>query len=145
MKIICFDNPLKFSVAKNTIKKTLGFQLMKIDSTLPPLEDKKVHNFSLTERKRPKNMTEPIETEIIRGQQKFNLHNVLNPVQVEITDSKMLIITDNKTLYKMLSLSDLLRFSINLIGDKNQQIEFNSGEQKQKISILNFKIDVFLR
>ena len=116
---------------------------MKIDSTLPPLEDKKVHNFSLTERKRPKNMTEPIE--IIRGQQKFNLHNVLNPVQVEITDSKMLIITDNKTLYKMLSLSDLLRFSINLIGDKNQQIEFNSGEQKQKISILNFKIDVFLR
>ena len=57
----------------------------------------------------------------------------------------MLIITDNKTLYKMLSLSDLLRFSINLIGDKNQQIEFNSGEQKQIISILNFKIDVFLR
>ena len=57
MKIISFNNPLKFSVAKNTIKKTLGFQLMKIDRTLPPLEDKKVHNFSLTERKRPKNMT----------------------------------------------------------------------------------------
>ena len=51
VKIISFDNPLKFSVAKNTIKKTLGFQLMKIDSTLPPLEDKKVHNFSLTEKK----------------------------------------------------------------------------------------------
>ena len=142
---ISFGNPLKFSVAKNTIKKTLGFQLMKIDSTLPPLEDKKLHNFSLTEKKRPKNVTEPIETEIIRGQQKFNLHNVLNPVQVEVTDNKTLIITDNKTSYKTLPLSDLLRFSINLIDNKNQQIEFNSGEQKQKISILNFKIGVFLR
>ena len=90
-------------------------------------------------------MTQPIETEIIRGQQKFNLHNVLNPVQVEVTDNKTLIITDNKTSYKTLPLSDLLRFSINLIDNKNQQIEFNSGEQKQKISILNFKIGVFLR
>ena len=90
-------------------------------------------------------MAEPIETEIIRGQQKFNLHNVLNPVQVEVTDNKTLIITDNKTSYKTLPLSDLLRFSINLIDNKNQQIEFNSGEQKQKISILNFKIGVFLR
>ena len=90
-------------------------------------------------------MTEPIETEIIRGQQNFNMHNVLNPVQVEITDSKTLIITDNKTSYKTLPLNDLLRFSINLINNKNQQKEFNSGEQKQKISILNFKIGVFLR
>ena len=90
-------------------------------------------------------MAEPIETEIIRGQQKFNLHNVLNPVQVEVTDNKTLIITDNKASYKTLPLSDLLRFSINLIDNKNQQIEFNSGEQKQKISILNFKIGVFLR
>ena len=90
-------------------------------------------------------MTEPIETEIIRGQQNFNMHNVLNPVQVEITDNKTLIITDNKTSYKTLPLNDLLRFSINLINNKNQQKEFNSGEQKQKISILNFKIGVFLR
>ena len=89
-------------------------------------------------------MTEPIETDI-RGQQNFNMHNVLNPVQVEITDNKTLIITDNKTSYKTLPLNDLLRFSINLINNKNQQKEFNSGEQKQKISILNFKIGVFLR
>ena len=68
MKIIPFNNPLKFSVVKNTIKNTLEFQLTKINGTLPPLEDKKVHNFYLTERKRSKNMAEPIETVIIRGQ-----------------------------------------------------------------------------
>ena len=54
-------------MAKNTIKKTLGLQLLKIDGTLPPLEDKKVHNVSLTEYKIPKIMAEPMETVIIRG------------------------------------------------------------------------------
>ena len=41
------------------------------------------------------------------------------------------------------SLNDLLSFSIYLRDDKNKEIEFNSGEQK--ISILNFQTDVFLR
>ena len=39
------------------------------------------------------------------------------------------------------SLNDLLNFSMNLIDDHNQQINFESG--KQKISILKSKIDVF--
>ena len=39
------------------------------------------------------------------------------------------------------SLNDLLNFSIDLIDDRDQQINFESNEQK--ISILNFKIDVF--
>ena len=39
------------------------------------------------------------------------------------------------------SLNDLLNFSIDLIDDHDQQINFESNEQK--ISILNFKIDVF--
>ena len=37
----------------------------------------------------------------------------------------------------------MLSFSIHLRDDKNKEIEFNSGEQK--ISILNFQTDVFLR
>ena len=41
------------------------------------------------------------------------------------------------------SLNDLLSFSIHLRDDKNKEIEFNSGEQK--INILNFQTDVFLR
>ena len=35
-------------------------------------------------------MSEPIETVIIRGQQKFDLHDVLNPVQIEINDDQIL-------------------------------------------------------
>ena len=41
-----------------------------------------------------------------------------------------------------LTFNDLLNFSINLIDDTNKQIELASNEKK--ISILNFKIDVFL-
>ena len=41
------------------------------------------------------------------------------------------------------SLNDLLSFSICLQDDKNKETEFSLGEQK--ISILNFQIDVFLR
>ena len=41
------------------------------------------------------------------------------------------------------SLNDLLSFSIYLRDDKNKEIEFNSGEQK--ISVLSFQTDVFLR
>ena len=40
------------------------------------------------------------------------------------------------------SLNDLLNFSINLIDDKKQQISFKSDE---KMRILNFKRDVFLK
>ena len=45
--------------------------------------------------------------------------------------------------FMTLTLNDLLDFSINLIDDKNKEIEFGSNEKK--ISILNFKTDVFLR
>ena len=41
------------------------------------------------------------------------------------------------------SLNDLTSFSIYLQDDKNKEKEFKSGEQK--ISILNFQIDVYLR
>ena len=52
VKIISFYNPLKFSLAKNTIKNTLGFQLTNIDVTLLPLEDKKVHRFFFNRKKK---------------------------------------------------------------------------------------------
>ena len=34
-------------------------------------------------------MSEPIKSVIIRGQQKFDLHDVLNPVQIEINDDRI--------------------------------------------------------
>ena len=89
---ISFNNPLKFLLSRDTIKNTLDFQLTKIDGNLPKLNDKKSYNFSLTEieTKRKAQMNEPVETVIIRGQQEFDLHDVLNPVQIEINNDRIL-------------------------------------------------------
>ena len=97
VQIISFNNPLKFLVSRGTIKKPLDFQLTKIDENLPTLSDKKVYNFSLTEirTKSKRQRNEPIETVIIRDQQKIDLHDVLNPVQIEINDAQLLNILKN--------------------------------------------------
>ena len=97
VQIISFNNPLKFLVSRSTIKKALDFQLTKIDENLPTLSDKKVYNFSLTEirTKSKRQRNEPIETVIIRGEQKIDLHDVLNPVQIEINDARLLNILKN--------------------------------------------------
>ena len=58
--------------------------------------------------------------------------------QEQINDSKYLSFS-----FKILPLNDLLNFSINLIDDDNKSIKFNS--EQQKISTLNFKIEVFLK
>ena len=63
--------------------------------------------------------------------------NVSLTKQEQINDSKHLSFS-----FKTLSLNELLNFRLNLIDDDNKSITFNSGEQK--ISILNFKIEVFL-
>ena len=57
----------------------------------------------------------------------------------EINNSKHLCFP-----FMTLTLNNLLNFSINLIDDNNKEIEFASNEKK-KVSILNVKIDVFLR
>ena len=65
-------------------------------------------------------------------------------VNINFDDSKKINIIDHLPFsFETLSLNDMLGFSINLIDDDNKPIEFNSGETK--ISILNFKIEVFLK
>ena len=64
--------------------------------------------------------------------------NISFTEQEKINDSKHLSFS-----FKTQSLHDLLNFSINLIGDDNKSIKFSSGEQK--LTILNFKIEVFLK
>ena len=91
VQIVLFNNPLKFTVLKDTIKITLDSQLTKIDGNHSVLNDKKIYNFSFTEIRNGKlKMNEPIETVIIRVQQKFDLYEVLNPVQIEINDDRIL-------------------------------------------------------
>ena len=35
-------------------------------------------------------MNEPIETVIVRGQEKFDLHDIVNPIEIEINDDRIL-------------------------------------------------------
>ena len=41
-------------------------------------------------KKRKASLTEPIESVIIRGQQKFELHDILNPIEIEINDDRII-------------------------------------------------------
>ena len=64
VKIVSFNNPLRFSVVEDIVKNTLNFQLTKIDGTLPLLNNKKIHNFSFTKvgsKRKLKTMFESIE------------------------------------------------------------------------------------
>ena len=46
-------------------------------------------------------MREPIETVIVRGQQKFDLYDVLNPIQIQINDDMILnILKKHKNVYR---------------------------------------------
>ena len=58
--------------------------------------------------------------------------------QREINSSRYLYLP-----FMTLALNDLLNFNINLIDGNNKEIEFASNEKK--VSILDFKIDAFLK
>ena len=113
---------MKFFVSKDTVKSTLDFQLTKIDGNLPKLNGKKIYNFSLTEieTKRKTQINEPVETVIIRGQQKSDLQDVLNPVQIEINDDRILnILKKHKNIYYILTPLDIL-FPSSVTNDTKQ-------------------------
>ena len=77
---------------KDTIKNSLDFQLTNINGNLPKIRDGKIYNFSLTTvgRKRKVPMTEPIESVIIREQQKFELYDVLHRIEIDINDYRII-------------------------------------------------------
>ena len=41
-------------------------------------------------------MNEPIETVIVRGQQKFDLHDILNPMEIKINNDRISNILKNR-------------------------------------------------
>ena len=85
-QIISPENSLKFSIEKDTTKNSVDFQLTSISGKLPKIWDKKIYNFSLSQigSKSKEQITEPIESVIIRGQQKFELNGILNPVLLKL-------------------------------------------------------------
>ena len=97
---------------KDTIKNRLDFQLTNINGNLPKISKDKIYDFSLTQIGNKKNktpMTEPIESVTVRGQQKFDFHDVLNPVETEINDGRILsILKKHKNIYYNLTPIGLL-------------------------------------
>ena len=139
---ISFNNPLKFLVSRDTIKNTLDFQLTKIDGNLPKLNDKKIYNFSMTEigTKRKAQMNEPIETVIIRGQRNFDFHDVLNPVQIEINDDRILnILKKHKNIYHKLTPLGIL-FPSSVTNDTKQIFVTCRELNNAKTALMNGKI-----
>ena len=86
---------MKFLVNKDTNKDSLNVQLISISGNLSALKDKKTYNLSLTRigRKRKLPMQEPIETVIIRAQQKFEIAGGLNSIQIEIEEDTVVNIS----------------------------------------------------
>ena len=90
-QIISSKNSLEFSVQKDTTKSRFGFQLTNINGNLPKINNGKIYDFSLTEiGNKRKTMTEPIQSVIVGGQQKFDFHDILNSVEIEINDDRIL-------------------------------------------------------
>ena len=75
------SNFLKFYIERRSLKKSLKFQLGHIDGKNSKIKDKKIHNFSITRlgKKRKLDMSQPIETVIVRAQQNFDVTGDLNP------------------------------------------------------------------
>ena len=92
LKLISFSNVLKFLVEKNSQISNLKFQLAQINGSNVKTTDNKIHHFSITKlgKKRKRQMSEPIETIIIRAQQDFDVDRGLNPIQFEIKDNNLI-------------------------------------------------------
>ena len=85
-------------------------------------------------------MNEPIETIIIRGQQKFNLYDVLNPVQIQMNDDRILnALKKHKNVYdKLTPISILLPPSVT--NDPKQIFVTCRTLNDAKIALTNVKI-----
>ena len=83
-QIISPENCLKSSVEKYTVKNNLDVKLTNISGKLPKIRNKKLCNFSITQlcSKRKNQVAEPAATVIVMGQQKFEIENKQNPVEI---------------------------------------------------------------
>ena len=65
-------------------------------------------------------MTKPIESIIVRGQQRFDFHDILNSVEIEINDGRILsILKKHKNIYCKLTPIGLL-FPSSITNDTKQ-------------------------
>ena len=88
LKLISFSDVLKFLVEENSQISNLKFKLAQINGSNMKTTDNKIHQVLIMKlgKKRKRQMSETIETIIIRAQQDFDDDGRLNPIQVEIKD-----------------------------------------------------------
>ena len=81
-------------------------------------------------------MAEPIETVIIRGQQKFEIENGLNPVEIEINNDRILnILKKQKNVkYRLTPLGMLFLASVE-IGTEQIFVTCRELNDMKKISV----------
>ena len=143
VNIVSFNNPLTFSAVKDTVKNMLSFELTIIDATLPALTNKKIHGLSLTKigiKRKSKIMNDPIEAVIIRGQQKLDLYDVLNPIQTQINNGTILnTFKKNKNVYYRLTPIGIL-FPSSAKNDTNQIFVTYRMLNNTKVPLINRKI-----
>ena len=78
-------------------------------------------------------MNEPIETVIVRGQQKFDLHDILNPVEIEINDDRI--------LNRILKLTPIAILYPSLVKNDTKQVFVTCRElSNAKVALINGKI-----
>ena len=96
-QIISPENCLKFSIEKDTVNNNLDVKLTNISGKLPKIRNKELYNFSITQlcSKRKNQMAEPVVTVIVKGQQKFEIKNKQNPVEIEINEDRVLNMLKN--------------------------------------------------
>ena len=85
-------------------------------------------------------MREPIETVIVRGQQKFDLYDKLNPIQIKINDDRILnIFKKHKNVYYKLTTIGIL-FPSSITNDTEQIFVTCRALNDAKIALINGKI-----
>ena len=124
-------------------KEYFKFSSHKKEGTILISNDKKIYRLSFKEigrKRKHKIMSEPIEMVIVRGQQKFDLYEVLNPVQIQIKDDRILnMLKKHKNVYCKLNPINIL-FPASVINDTKQTFVTCRALNNVKIALINGKI-----
>ena len=123
---------------KKTLKTDLTFQLKHIDGLEVKTSDKKVHHFSIAKlgRRKKRSMTEPIETVIIRAQQNCEVVGGLNPIEITISDDRIINILKKykNVVYKIIPLG--LLFPATIKNDTRNICSSEKFKWSKKMHIL---------
>ena len=135
-QVISSNNPLEFFLEENKTKYCLYLQLTKVVGTFPEITDKKIHVFFIVQIGKK---MEPIDMLIVCGQQHFELHDQLNPIEIKITDDTFInrVKKYKRAKYKFILLG--LLFPATIQNDKNQIFVMCRYLNKAKTALINGK------